>query len=275
MPRRPSDDVSESSPGSRCYFFVGADGPTFERHAHSPTFASTRRPFGSPARSWSMRRPPCRTAGSAGPTSLTLGMTADRRSATTAAFRRIGVDPSLPHNDLDAEAVVAELCTQAAWPWSRIRRVMTSEHTAASPATCPIRCRCRLLLRSTPALAAPCPSSCPSSGALVPRGGLARRRTRPVGLASPPGPCRSTSRPWIARADAVPRFVAELPALSHARGPRPRELHGTRLQRCSTCDPLLSAAASPSAARRAASCGRASFSRDVTARTAACGVFGL
>ncbi len=170
-----------------------------------------------------------------------------------------------PHNDLDAEAVVAELCTQARLALvGGFDGVMTSEHHGgfAGYLPNPLQMAAFFLEEHPGGWAAPCPLVLPlRPAALVAEevAWLDARHPGRVGLGVAAGalPLDFTAM-GLRVADAVPRFVAELPRIVGMLAGRDLgELHGDpALQRCSTWPiPVLSAAASPSAARRAASCG--------------------
>jgi alkanesulfonate monooxygenase SsuD/methylene tetrahydromethanopterin reductase-like flavin-dependent oxidoreductase (luciferase family) len=170
-----------------------------------------------------------------------------------------------PHNELDAPDVVSELCQQAALALELgFDGVMTSEHHGGFPGYLPNPLQMTtFILDDTPrGWAAPCPLLLP----LRPTAMLAEeiawlsaRHPGRVGLGVAAGALAiDFTAMGLHVEDAVPRFKAELPRIVDML--RGRDLHGLdgdrAFQRCATHPvPVLSAAVSPAAARRAARCG--------------------
>ena len=170
-----------------------------------------------------------------------------------------------PHNELDAADVVGELCQQAALALELgFDGVMTSEHHGGFPGYLPnpLQITTFILDDTAQGWAAPCPLLLP----LRPTAMLAEeiawldaRHPGRVGLGVAAGalPLDFTAM-GLHVDDAVPRFKAELPRIVDML--RGRDLHGLdgdrALQRAADHPiPVLSAAVSPAAARRAARCG--------------------
>jgi alkanesulfonate monooxygenase SsuD/methylene tetrahydromethanopterin reductase-like flavin-dependent oxidoreductase (luciferase family) len=170
-----------------------------------------------------------------------------------------------PHNELEAADVVGELCQQAALALELgFDGVMTSEHHGGFPGYLPnpLQITTFILDDTAGGWAAPCPLLLP----LRPTAMLAEeiawldaRHPGRVGLGVAAG---ALPLDFVAMGlrveDAVPRFKAELPRIVDML--RGRDLHGLdgdrALQRCAEHPvPVLSAAVSTGAARRAARCG--------------------
>ena len=170
-----------------------------------------------------------------------------------------------PHDELDAPAAVRELCDQAALGLAGgFDGIMTSEHHGgcAGYLPNPLQLATFVLEEHGSGWAAPCPLLLP----LRPTAQVAEeiawldaRHPGRVGLGVAAGALPLDFEVMGVPADqAVPRFKAELPRivdLLSGRGLGP--LAGDRaLQRCASSPvPVLSAAVSPEAARRAARCG--------------------
>jgi alkanesulfonate monooxygenase SsuD/methylene tetrahydromethanopterin reductase-like flavin-dependent oxidoreductase (luciferase family) len=170
-----------------------------------------------------------------------------------------------PHNDLDAPAVVRELCDQAALGLSGgFDGIMTSEHHGgfAGYLPNPLQMASFILEENRSGWAAPCPLLLP----LRPTAHVAEeiawldaRHPGRVGLGVAAGALPLDFEVMgVPTDEAVPRFKAELPRIVELLSGRELgPLAGDRaLQRCAVAPvPVLSAAASPAAARRAARCG--------------------
>jgi alkanesulfonate monooxygenase SsuD/methylene tetrahydromethanopterin reductase-like flavin-dependent oxidoreductase (luciferase family) len=192
-------------------------------------------------------------------------MTADAADAP-APFARNSISIRLyPHNELEATEVVSELCGQAALALKGgFDGVMTSEHHGGFPGYLPnpLQMTTFILDDTARGWAAPCPVLLP----LRPTAMLAEeiawldaRHPGRVGLGVAAG---ALAVDFTAMGqsvdDAVPRFKAELPRIvDMLRGTDLHGLDGDRaFQRCAQHPvPVLSAAVSTTAARRAARCG--------------------
>jgi alkanesulfonate monooxygenase SsuD/methylene tetrahydromethanopterin reductase-like flavin-dependent oxidoreductase (luciferase family) len=170
-----------------------------------------------------------------------------------------------PHDDLDAPAIVREMCDQAAIGLrGGFDGIMTSEHHGGFGGYIPnpMQMTSFILEENERGWAAACPMLLP----LRPTAQVAEeiawldaRHPGRVGLGVAAG-----ARPLdfecmdVPLAEAVPRFKAELPrVVDMLRGRDLRGLDGDQaFQRCAAHPiPVLSAAISPAAARRAAGCG--------------------
>lgn len=170
-----------------------------------------------------------------------------------------------PHNDLDAVGVVDEMCAQAQQALAAgFAGVMTSEHHGGVGGYLPnpLQMAGFVLEDSPQGWAAPCPLLLPlRPTALVAEevAWLAARHPGRVGLGVASGAMPlDFSAMGLDVAEAASRFKAELPTIVQMlAGRHLNGLDGDRaLQRCSTHPvPVLSAAVSPAAARRAARCG--------------------
>lgn len=190
----------------------------------------------------------------------------DRVTVSGVPFEHGSVSIRLyPHNDLDAPGIVEELCAQARQALtSGFDGVMTSEHHGGVGGYLPnpLQMAGFVLEESPEGWAAPCPLLLPlRPTALVAEeiAWLAARHPGRVGLGVASGamPLDFTVM-GLDVADAVPRFKAELQAVVDMLSGR--NLNGLEadraLQRCRAHSvPVLSAAVSPAAARRAARCG--------------------
>lgn len=170
-----------------------------------------------------------------------------------------------PHNELDARGILRELCDQAERGLSGgFDGVMTSEHHGgfAGYLPNPLQVASFLLEESAGGWVAACPVLLP----LRPVAQLAEevawlavRHPGRVGLGVAAGALPLDFEAMdVPLEDAVPRFKAALPRIVEMlHGRDLRQLAGDRaLQACATSPvPVLSAAASPAAARRAADCG--------------------
>ena len=170
-----------------------------------------------------------------------------------------------PHNELDARTILRELCDQAKLGLDvGFDGIMTSEHHGgfAGYLPNPLQVASFVLEESTTGWVAACPVLLP----LRPVAQLAEevawlavRHPGRVGLGVAAGALPLDFEAMgVDVADAVPRFKAELPRIVEMlRGRDLHPLEGDRaLQACTeTPIPVLSAAASPAAARRAARCG--------------------
>jgi alkanesulfonate monooxygenase SsuD/methylene tetrahydromethanopterin reductase-like flavin-dependent oxidoreductase (luciferase family) len=187
-------------------------------------------------------------------------------SGSAVVFARGSISLRLyPHNELDARGILRELCGQAELGASvGFDGVMTSEHHGgfAGYLPNPLQVASFLLEETTSSWAAACPVLLP----LRPVAQLAEevawlavRHPGRVGLGVAAGALPLDFEAMgLDLADAVPRFTAELPRIVDMLGGRDlRQLDGDRaLQACAQAPvPVLSAAASPGAARRAARCG--------------------
>jgi alkanesulfonate monooxygenase SsuD/methylene tetrahydromethanopterin reductase-like flavin-dependent oxidoreductase (luciferase family) len=170
-----------------------------------------------------------------------------------------------PHNDLEAPGVVAELCAQAALATEGgFAGVMTSEHHGGFPGYLPnpLQMAGFILDRCPTGWAAACPLLLPlRPTALVAEEAawLAARHPGRVGLGVAAGALPLDFEAMdIPAGTAVDVFRSELPRIvDMLRGRDLRQLQGDpALQACATRPvPVLSAAVSPAAARRAARCG--------------------
>jgi alkanesulfonate monooxygenase SsuD/methylene tetrahydromethanopterin reductase-like flavin-dependent oxidoreductase (luciferase family) len=170
-----------------------------------------------------------------------------------------------PHNELEAPAIVRELCDQATLGLSGgFDGIMTSEHHGgfAGYLPNPLQVASFILEETTSGWVVPCPVLLP----LRPVAQLAEevawlgaRHPGRVGLGVAAGALPlDFAAMEVALADAVSLFKVRLPRIVQMlQGCDLRELEGDRaLQRCVQSPiPVLSAAASPVAARRAADCG--------------------
>jgi alkanesulfonate monooxygenase SsuD/methylene tetrahydromethanopterin reductase-like flavin-dependent oxidoreductase (luciferase family) len=170
-----------------------------------------------------------------------------------------------PHNDLDAPGVVAELCTQGRLAIEGgFDGVMTSEHHGGVGGYIPNPLQMAgFVLEDTPhGWAAPCPLLLPlRPTALVAEevAWLDARHPGRVGLGVGSGAMALDFQAMgLDVADAATIFKAELPSIVNMlRGLELRGLDADRaFERCATHPiPVLSAAVSVTAARRAARCG--------------------
>ena len=170
-----------------------------------------------------------------------------------------------PHNDLAAPGVVSELCTQAALATEGgFAGVMTSEHHGGFPGYLPnpLQTAGFILDRCPAGWAAACPLLLPlRPTALVAEEAawLSARHPGRVGLGVAAGALPLDFEAMdIPAGTAVDVFRSELPRIvDMLHGRDLRQLQGDpALQACATRPvPVLSAAVSPAAARRAARCG--------------------
>lgn len=170
-----------------------------------------------------------------------------------------------PHNELDAPGVLAELCAQGRLALdSGFDGVMTSEHHGGVGGYMPnpLQSAGFILEESPHGWAAACPLLLPlRPTALVAEevAWLEARHPGRVGLGVAAGAMDLDFRSMgLDVADAVPSFKAELPRIvGMLQGRDLRGLDEDRaLERCAEHPiPVLSAAVSPAAARRAARCG--------------------
>jgi alkanesulfonate monooxygenase SsuD/methylene tetrahydromethanopterin reductase-like flavin-dependent oxidoreductase (luciferase family) len=170
-----------------------------------------------------------------------------------------------PHNELDAHDILRELCDQATHGLSAgFDGIMTSEHHGgfAGYLPNPLQVASFLLEETDAGWIAACPVLLP----LRPVAQLAEevawlgiRHPGRVGLGVAAGALPLDFEAMdLELVDAVPRFKAGLPRIVEMlRGRDLRQLEGDRaLHECTHAPiPVLSAAASPAAARRAAECG--------------------
>jgi alkanesulfonate monooxygenase SsuD/methylene tetrahydromethanopterin reductase-like flavin-dependent oxidoreductase (luciferase family) len=170
-----------------------------------------------------------------------------------------------PHNELDPPGILRELCDQAALGLTAgFDGIMTSEHHGgfAGYLPNPLQVASFVLEETTTGWVAACPVLLP----LRPVAQLAEevawlavRHPGRVGLGVAAGALPLDFEAMdIDPDDAVPRFTAGLPRIvDMLEGRDLRRLDGDRaLQACARMPiPVLSAAASPGAARRAAGCG--------------------
>lgn len=170
-----------------------------------------------------------------------------------------------PHNELSAAGVVDELCGQALLGIdSGFDGVMLSEHHGgfAGYLPNPLQMTTMLLETCTHGWVAPCPLLLPlRPTAMVAEeiAWLSARHPGRVGLGVASGALRSDfDAMGVPFGDAVPRFKEELPRLvAMLRGEDLRELaNDPALRECAAAPvPVLSAAVSSAAARRAAASG--------------------
>jgi alkanesulfonate monooxygenase SsuD/methylene tetrahydromethanopterin reductase-like flavin-dependent oxidoreductase (luciferase family) len=170
-----------------------------------------------------------------------------------------------PHNELPATEVVAEFCAQAALALSHgFDGIMTSEHHGGFPGYLPNPLQmATFVLEENPAgWAAACPLLLPlrATGMVAEETAwLAARHPGRVGLGVAAGALPLDFEAMgVPIGEAVDRFKAELPRLvAMLGGSDLRELDGDpALRRCRDHPvPVVSAAASTGAARRAARCG--------------------
>ena len=170
-----------------------------------------------------------------------------------------------PHNELDARGIVTELVAQAQMALeSGFAGLMTSEHHGGVGGYLPnpLQMAAFVLDETAQGWAAPCPLLLPlRPTALVAEeiAWLAARHPGRVGLGVASGAMGlDFSAMGLDVADSTASFRAELPRIVDML--RGRDLHGLdgdrALQACATNPvPVLSAAVSPTAARRAARCG--------------------
>ena len=170
-----------------------------------------------------------------------------------------------PHNELDARSILRELCEQAELGLSvGFDGIMTSEHHGgfAGYLPNPLQAASFVLEETTSGWVAACPVLLP----LRPVAQLAEevawlavRHPGRVGLGVAAGALPLDFEAMgVDVADAVPRFKTALPRIVEMlRGRDLHPLEGDRaLQACARSPiPVLRAAASPAAARRAARCG--------------------
>jgi alkanesulfonate monooxygenase SsuD/methylene tetrahydromethanopterin reductase-like flavin-dependent oxidoreductase (luciferase family) len=172
---------------------------------------------------------------------------------------------SYPHNELDAAGIVRELCDQAALGLSGgFDGIMTSEHHGGFPGYLPNPLQMSsFILEENPAgWVAPCPLLLPLrpvAQVAEEIAWLASRHPGRVGLGVAAGALPLDFEAMaVPFEDAVSRFKTRLPQIvDMLRGRNLGVLDGDKaLQRCATSPvPVLSAAASIAAARRAAQCG--------------------
>jgi alkanesulfonate monooxygenase SsuD/methylene tetrahydromethanopterin reductase-like flavin-dependent oxidoreductase (luciferase family) len=170
-----------------------------------------------------------------------------------------------PHNELDARGIIREICDQAKLGLSHgFDGIMTSEHHGgfAGYLPNPLQISTFILEETASGWVAPCPILLP----LRPVGQfceeiawLGARHPGRVGLGVAAGGLPLDFEAMNVRlVDAVPLFKERLPRIVRMlQGRDLRELEGDRaLQECSRSPiPVLSAAASTAASRRAAACG--------------------
>ena len=187
-------------------------------------------------------------------------------SDATVVFTRGSISLRLyPHNELGARSILRELCDQAELGLAvGFDGIMTSEHHGgfAGYLPNPLQVASFVLEETTSGWVAACPVLLP----LRPVAQLAEevawlavRHPGRVGLGVAAGALPLDFEAMgVDVADAVPRFKADLPRIVEMlRGRDLHPLEGDRaLQACAQSPiPVLSAAASPGAARRAAMCG--------------------
>jgi len=170
-----------------------------------------------------------------------------------------------PHNDLDAGGIVREMCDQAKLGLSNgFDGIMTSEHHGgfAGYLPNPLQISAFMLEETVSGWVSPCPLLLPlrTVGQLCEEmAWLGARHPGRVGLGVAAGALPLDFQAMgVELADSVPLFKERLPrVVQMLQGRDLRELEGDRaLQECSRSPiPVLSAAASPAASRRAAACG--------------------
>lgn len=170
-----------------------------------------------------------------------------------------------PHDELDAAGIVRELCDQARLGLSGgFDGVMTSEHHGgfAGYLPNPLQIASSSLEETASGWVAPCPlllALRPVAQLAEEVAWLGARHPGRVGLGVAAGALPlDFAAMEVALADAVPLFKARLPRIVEMlHGRDLRELEGDRaLRECGTSPiPVLSAAVSTTAARRAAACG--------------------
>jgi alkanesulfonate monooxygenase SsuD/methylene tetrahydromethanopterin reductase-like flavin-dependent oxidoreductase (luciferase family) len=170
-----------------------------------------------------------------------------------------------PHNELDARGIIREICDQAKLGLSNgFDGIMTSEHHGgfAGYLPNPLQVSAFILEETASGWVAPCPLLLP----LRPVGQvceeiawLGARHPGRVGLGVAAGALPLDFEAMGVRlVDAVPLFKERLPRIVQMlQGRELRELEGDRaLRECSRSPiPVLSAASSVAASRRAAACG--------------------
>ncbi len=196
-------------------------------------------------------------------------------TASAAPFARGSISLRLyPHDGSDARGVLGELCDQARMALSAgFDGIMTSEHHGgfAGYLPNPLQVATFILEETTTGWVAACPVLLP----LRPVAQLAEevawlgaRHPGRVGLGVATGALPLDFEALgVDLADAVPRFTAGLPRIvDMLHGRDLRHLAGDRaLQDCAERPiPVLSAAASPGAARRAARCGAGTLSEGMS-----------
>ena len=181
-----------------------------------------------------------------------------------------------PHNDLDAPGIVAELCAQARMALAGgFDGLMTSEHHGGVGGYMPnpLQMAAFVLEETDRGWAAPCPLLLPlRPTALVAEevAWLAARYPGRVGVGVASGAMAlDFTAMGLDVADATASYRAELPRIVDML--RGRDLHGLdedrALQRCADHPvPVLSAAVSGTAARRAARCGAGILLEGMSAR---------
>lgn len=167
-----------------------------------------------------------------------------------------------PHNDLDAESIVREVCAQGKLALDGgFDGVMTSEHHGGFAGYMPLPMQMvTFILEDTDAgWAAPCPLLLPLRPTAMVAEEIAwldARHPGRVGLGVGSGALElDFTSMGLRLEDANPRFKAEFPkVVAMLRGEQLGELAGDKaFQRCKTNPiPVLSTAVSPAAARRAA-----------------------
>jgi alkanesulfonate monooxygenase SsuD/methylene tetrahydromethanopterin reductase-like flavin-dependent oxidoreductase (luciferase family) len=170
-----------------------------------------------------------------------------------------------PHNELEAGGVIRELCDQAAVGLAGgFDGIMTSEHHGgfAGYLPNPLQMSAFVLEETPSGWVAPCPLLLPLrpvAQVAEEVAWLSARHPGRVGLGVAAGALPLDFEAMaVPLEEAVPRFKAELPRIvDMLQGRDLRELDGDRaLQGCRTAPvPVLSAAVSTAAARRAAGCG--------------------
>ena len=186
--------------------------------------------------------------------------------AVTAPFEAESISLRLyPHNELGARGVMEEMCRQAALGIdAAFDGVMTSEHHGgfAGYLPNPLQMTTFILEENRSGWAAPCPLLLPLRPVAQVAEEIAWLETRHpgrVGLGVAAGALPlDFSAMGVPLDEAVPRFKRQLPRIvDMLRGTDLGDLEGDlALRRCAEHPiPVLSAAVSPAAARRAARCG--------------------
>jgi len=170
-----------------------------------------------------------------------------------------------PHNELDADGILRELCGQAALGLSGgFDGIMTSEHHGgfAGYLPNPLQISSFILEENPAGWVAPCPMILPLrpvAQVAEEIAWLSSRHPGRVGLGVAAGALPLDFEAMaVPFEDAVPLFTSRLPhVVDMLRGRNLGVLEGDKaLQRCAEFPvPVLSAAASSAAARRAAECG--------------------